>query len=187
MSLTFYDVPYVTDPDILQNEKTILTKDKVSNYKFYKLDNQTLISFVINDPASYQLIPHMELAVTDNQVISSDSNLATFSGRISDPKAIIKVSLNSKELTDVLSGIDPQTGSFSFAAELDEGSNLIELSATSDYGKIDKIVRMVQYQKPSTARIVTSKGISPINIIAIGLAVLAIALIWAIRLLARRK
>lgn len=187
LEITYYDVPFVYNPDVIKDDETILTKDKLSNYKFYIIDNKTQVSFIINEAGSYQLIPHFEVYITDNQGIKNDNNLTTFSGRISDPKALITVKLNSNEIKDAVSGIEPATGSFSFSVNLIEGTNIIEIDATSEYGKVEGIKRIVQFY--STAKKVEQEkaGISPVNIAALVLAVVAIILIWALHSTRKRK
>lgn len=187
LEVTYYDVPFVFNPDVLKDESSTLTSDKLTNYKFYIIDNNTQVSFLIKEAGAYKLIPHFELDISDNQTIKSDINLATFSGRISDPKAIINIKLNSADAKDAVSGIDPATGSFSFAVNLIEGTNLIEAEATSDYGKIAKISKIVQFYSTLKPSEVEKKGIDPLNIAAIVLAALVIIMIWAVYSLRKKR
>ncbi|MDD5341489.1 MAG: hypothetical protein PHC97_03605 [Patescibacteria group bacterium] len=185
LAVTYYDVPFIFDPDILKDGKTVLTKDKVSNYKFFIIDNQTEVSFLLKDAGEYKLIPHFELYVNDNQQVQSENGLATFSGRISDTGAKIAISLNNQEVKDAVKSIDPGTGSFSFTVNLIPGTNLISASAESAFGAIDKITKTVQYQsglKPSEA-----KQISPYNIAAIILALAIVVIVLLVHYFKKRK
>jgi len=188
IELTFYNLPYVWDLDILKDDQTVLAKDKLENFNSAIVDDKLQISFVIHDAGSYKAIPHFELNITDNQEIKTASNLATFTGRISDPKAIIKISLNGKELPNSPL-IDAQKGEFTLTVQLQAGPNLIEANATSQFGKIEKITKIVNYIPPTIPAIEKGglAGISPINVVAIGLAILAIILIIALRYLVKRK
>ncbi|MBN1325655.1 hypothetical protein JW977_01585 [Candidatus Falkowbacteria bacterium] len=187
LEITYYDVPFVYNPDVYKDEEITLTKDQLTNYKFYIIDNKTQVSFIIKEAGAYKLIPHFEVYITDNQVIKTDTNLATFSGRISDPKALINVKLNSNEVKGAVSGVEPATGSFSFAVNLSEGTNIIEIAATSEFGKIEEIKKIVQFYSTLKQPTQEKEGISPINIAAVILAVVAILLIWALHSTRKRK
>jgi hypothetical protein len=187
LEITYYDVPFVYNPDVLKDDKTVLTKDKLSNYKFYIIDNKTQVSFIINEAGAYKLIPHFELYISDNQVVRTENATATFSGRISDPKATIALVVNGNELKDAVKNIDAQTGSFSFSVDLVEGTNLIEAQPSSEFGKVDKINKIVQYYSTTKKTAQGKEGISPINIAAIVLAVIAIIMIWALHSTRKRK
>lgn len=187
LEITYYNLPFVWDPDVLKDDDEVLTKDKLENYRSYVIDDNYQVSFVIKEAGAYRLIPHFELYITDNQEIKKASNLVTFTGRISDPKAVIKISLNSKELKDFKPAIDLQKGEFTFSAELLEGSNLIEAEAQSEYGKIDKITKIVQYLPPQAGPVAEKEVISPVNIAVIVLAILAIILIISLRYLVKKK
>jgi len=187
LQITYYDLPFVWDPDVLKDDEQILSKDKLGNFSSYIIDDKAEISFVIKEPGDYKLIPHFELYIADNQEIKTASNQATFTGRISDPNAVIKIILNGKELSDLRPTIDPQRGEFTISLELQEGPNLIEAQAQSDYGKVEKITKVVQYILPVSNKVVEQKGISPLNIAAICLAILAILLLILIRYLAKKK
>jgi len=187
LELTFYDIPFVWEADILKDERNVISKDTIGDFRSYTIDNQAQISFVIKEAGSYKLIPHFELYIADNQEIKKDSNLTTFSGRISDPKAAIVIFLNGQELKNLKPAIDPLRGEFTFAVELLDGPNLIEAKANSEYGKIDKISKIVQYIPPTNAQPVEQKGISYFNIAAIILAILAIILIVVTRYLVKKR
>ena len=186
LEITYYDVPFVFNPDVAK-DITTLSSEKLSNYKFFIIDGSTEVSFIINEPGAYKLIPHFEVYISDNQIIKSDTNLTTFSGRISDPKAIVSVKLNSLDVKNTVSGIEPSTGSFSFAVNLIEGTNLIEVQATSEYGKVANISKIIQFQSTVKQTGTEKKGIDPLNIAAIVLAVIAVIMIWAVRSLSKRK
>lgn len=187
LELTYYDLPFVWDPDVLKDDNEVITKDKLENYSSYIIDNKSQVAFTIKEAGSYRLVPHFELYIADNQEINKASNLSTFTGRISDPKAIIKISLNGKELTDIKPTIDQQRGEFTFSVALLEGPNLIEAQAQSEYGKINKITKIIQYLPPTPGKVAAKSSISPLNIVAIGLAVLAIILIIVLRYLVKKK
>ncbi|MCX6743111.1 MAG: hypothetical protein NT116_02625, partial [Candidatus Parcubacteria bacterium] len=141
LELTFYDIPFVWDADILKNDSEVIAKEA--------------------------------------------SDLTTFSGRISDPKAAITIFLNGQELKNLKPAQDPLRGEFTFAVKLLEGPNLIEAKVQSEYGKIDKISKIVQYLPPTSVQPAAKKEISYFNIAAIVLAILAIILIVATRYLVK--
>jgi ABC-type antimicrobial peptide transport system permease subunit len=187
LAVTFYDVPYVYDPIILK-DGVALDKSKLSNYKFFAIDNQTEVSFVINDAGEYKLVPQFSLDISDNQQVQSENGQAIFSGRISDPGAKITISLNNQEVPNAVSSVDQKTGSFSFALNLIPGANLIQANAQSAFGNIDKITKTVQYQSALKQQPTqTSSGISPYNLAAIVLAALAIIMILLIFYLSKRQ
>jgi len=187
LEITYYDVPFVYNPDVYKDEEIILTKDQLTNYKFYIIDNKTQVSFIIKEAGAYKLIPRFEAYITDNQVIKTEKGLTTFSGRISDPKAVITIKLNSNEVKNAVSKIEPTTGSFSFALDLSEGTNIIEIDAISEYGKVEGIKKIVQYYSTLKQPTQEQEGINPVNVAAIILAVVAILLIWALHSTHKRK
>jgi hypothetical protein len=185
LEVTYYDVPFVYNPDIIKDGK-ILSRDKVGNYKFFIIDNQTEVSFIINEAGDYKLAPHFEVYINDNQLVESENGQATFSGRISDSGAKITIVLNNQEVKDAITSIDPSTGSFSFTVQLIPGANLIEASALSAFGNLDKITKTVQYQS-GLKPVVEKREISPFNIAAVILALVAIILILWIHHLSKQK
>ena len=189
LNITYYDLPFVWDPDILQNDTIVITKDKLENYQYVIYDNKPQVSFTIKEAGKYQLIPHLDVYIQDNQKIRSANPVAVFSARISDPKAQIRVDLNGAEQKDLNIQIDPTMGEFSLALTLIPGSNLIQIAATSEFGQLAKINRIVEYIPPVNSQTKTAKssGISPFNIAAVVLAILAIIFLWAIKRLAKKK
>ncbi len=187
LELTFYDLPYVWDPDILKDDQFILKPEELENFHSAIVDDKPQISFIIREFGSYRVVPHLELYIADNQEISQENNVANFSGRISDPKAIIKISLNGQDLEDLHPKIDAKTGEFSFPLELAEGTNLIQAEAESTYGPIAKETRIIHYQPTESQPAKTKEEISPIYYMIGLLFVLAIILIFAIRNLVKKK
>ncbi len=187
LEVTYYDLPYVWNPDILKDDQFILKPEEIENFQSAIVDDKPQISFTINEAGSYRVVPHLELYIADNQEITQANNVVSFSGRISDPKAVIKISLNGKTLDDLHPQIDSKTGEFSFPLELAEGTNLIEAEAESNYGPIAKETRIVHYQLAGTQEPKTKEEISPIYYMIGLLLVLAIILIFAIRNLVRKK
>ncbi|MCX6744482.1 MAG: hypothetical protein NTX82_03090 [Candidatus Parcubacteria bacterium] len=187
LDITYYDLPYVWDPDILKNGTDTLTKDKMENYHYVIFDNKPQVSFTVKEGGVYQLVPHLEIFITDNQKIQGSKDTATFSGRISDPKAQIAIALNGKELDELNILADPVKGEFSFSLKLLPGTNLIEVKVISELGTLPKITKLVQYLAPEISQPKEQAGISPFNLIALGLAVLAIVFIFAIWRLAKKR
>jgi hypothetical protein len=186
---TYYDLPYVWDPDVLQNETAVIAKDKLENYHYVIYDNKPQVSFTIKDADKYQLIPHLEVYISDNQKIINANPLTAFTARISDPKAVIRVDLNSVEQKDLDIQISPTKGEFTMALALAPGSNLIQVQAVSEFGSIAKITKVVEYNPPASTNTGTEKesGISLFNLVVIGLAAFAIILLWIIKRMAKRR
>ncbi|OGY41290.1 MAG: hypothetical protein A2Y67_00600 [Candidatus Buchananbacteria bacterium RBG_13_39_9] len=187
LEITYYNLPYIWDPDVLMNEESVLSKDKLENYHYVLYDNKPQVSFVIKEAGSYKLIPHLEIYLEDNFKVEGQKKQLDITGRISDPKAIIKVNLNGKELKDLEVKIDALKGNFVFPVELVEGSNLLEIKTTSEYGDLAKIVKIIQYLPQKTETTQEKAIISPLNIAAIVLAIIAIILILAIRRLSKKR
>lgn len=187
LEITFYDLPYVWDPDVFKNDEIVLAKDKLEDYHFVIYDNKPQITFKVREGGSYQLIPHLELFIADNAQIRSEKNELKISGRISDPSAILQISLNGKELKDLGVKPDSQKGDFNFTVQLLEGPNLIQVQANSEYGEIDRINKIIQFLPPSAAKPEEKGGISPLNIVAIVLAIIAVIFIIAIARIVRKK
>jgi hypothetical protein len=187
LQLTFYKVPYVWEADILKDGKDILTKDKVENYHNTTIDGENQISFIIKEAGSYKLIPRFELTISDNQEIKNKTNPVTFYGRISDLEAQIKLSLNGKEIKDFKPEINSKTGEFSFVLDLLDGPNMIQAEAKSSYGELPKINKIIQFKPTETTKPLQEEKFSPLNIIAIVLAVITIILIYVLSRMARKK
>ncbi len=187
LDITYYDLPFIWDPDILKNETEVIAKENITNYHYVIFDNKPQVSLTLNEGGVYQLVPHLQVFITDNQKIQGSKNEATFNGRISDPKAKIVISLNGKDLDDLGVLVDPLKGEFNFTLKLLSGTNLIEVKAISEYGTLPKITKLVQYLAPETFLPKEKTFISPFNLIAVGLAILAIIFIFAIRRLAKKR
>jgi hypothetical protein len=188
LELTFYDLPYVWEPDILKDNAYVLQEDEMENFRSAIVDDQAQVSFIIRGAGGYAVVPRLEVYIKDNQEIKAADNQATFTGRISDPTAIINISLNNKELKDLQPQIDPNTGEFSFIVELIEGANLIEIKAETNYGEIDPVRKIVQYQQTAPETTVNEKDIfNPIYYVVIFLAFLALVLVIAIIYLVKTK
>jgi hypothetical protein len=189
LEITYYDLPYVWDPDILKNDTEVLSKDKMENYHYVIYDNKPQVSFTINEAGKYQLIPHLEVNIQDNQKITNANPLVTFTARISDPKAVVTVDLNGTEQKDIDIKIDQAKGEFSMALTLIPGTNLIQIEAKSEFGAIAKVTKTVEYISSAPADSDTEKesGLSPFNIAAIVLAVLATLLLWIIKRMAKKR
>ncbi|MCX6740087.1 MAG: hypothetical protein NTZ49_02565 [Candidatus Parcubacteria bacterium] len=188
LEVTFYDLPFVFEPDLLKNDDQLITKDKIEGYHFFIYNDKPQLSLILKEGGKYRLVPRLEVYITDNQKIYANDKSNTFSGKISDPNAQINVSLNGKEITSDIKP-DSEQGSFSFELNLVTGANLIEVRAESAYGKLDKVSRIVDYISTTKENTQTedNKLFSPINIIAIVLAFIAVIFIWAIRHLAKKK
>jgi hypothetical protein len=189
LEVTYYDLPYVWDPDIFKNETEVLAKDKMENYHYVIYDNKPQVSFTIKEAGKYRLIPHLEVNIKDNQKIINANPLTTFTARISDPKAVVRVDLNGTEQKNPDVKIDQAKGEFSMALALLPGSNLIQVEAKSEFGTIAKINKIVEYIAPAASNSGAEKesGLSPFNIAAIVLAVLAIILLWIIKRMAKKR
>ncbi len=187
LELTFYDISFVWEPDILKDNEFVLVEEDIENFHSAVVDDESQISFIIREGGSYRIIPRFELYITDNQKITTESNEAKFSGRISDPTALITISLNGKELKNLEPKIDPETGEFSFSLELTEGANLIEAEAESVYGEVDKITRIINYQPTVEKAIEKEEIFNPVYYIIIILIILAIVLIATIVYLVKKK
>lgn len=187
LELTFYDLPYVWEPNILKDNAYILVEDEIENFRSAIVDDKAQISFIIRETGGYGVVPRLEIYIKDNQEIKTADNKATFTGRISDPAAIIKISLNNKELKDLQPKIDPATGEFSFVLELSEGANLIEAEAVTAYGEIAPITKIVQYQQIDQMAVSETDIFNPIYYVVIILGFLALVLIIAIVYLVKTK
>nr|MBD3359290.1 hypothetical protein [Candidatus Buchananbacteria bacterium] len=188
VELTFYNLPYVWEPDILKDNAYVLEEDEIENFNSVIVDDQAQVSFIVREAGGYGVVPRLEVYIKDNQEIKSADNQATFTGRISDPAAIINISLNNKELKDLQPQIDPNTGEFSFIVELIEGANLIEVEAETNYGEIDPVRKIVQYQQTVPEITVNENDIfNPIYYIVIILVFLGLVLVIAIIYLVKTK
>jgi len=187
LQVTFYDLPFVWAPDILQNDRDTLTKDNFSKWTLETIDDKVQLSLVINKGGSYKIVPHFELSIVDSQVVKTQDKATSFNGRISDPEAVIKINFNGQDLDNIKPVIDPQTGEFSFGVPLVEGVNLIVANAQSQYGQLPKITKIVRYNPAAVFKPQGQTGISPINIIGIVIAVLIIVLLFIWRQLARKR
>ncbi len=187
LEVTFYDLPYVWEPDVLKDDMTLLGKADVKGYHYLIYDNQPQFKMIIDQAGIYRLVPRLEFYTADNQKLYEGKE-SIFSGKISDPMAKVKISLNGKEAIADLKP-DSENGEFSFKLDLVPGANLIEIQAESALGRLDKISRVVDFvsTKKETNQNSENKGISPLNLIAVGLALVAIVFIWAIRHLARKR
>ncbi|MCX6745690.1 MAG: hypothetical protein NTX00_01580 [Candidatus Parcubacteria bacterium] len=186
LRLTFYQVPYVWDPDILK-DNIVLTKDKIENYNFASIDEENQVTFLIKEAGDYKLIPHFELYLTDNQEIKNKANPVTLEGRISDGQAGFKINLNDLEIKADQIQLDPKTGQFSFAANLNDGPNLIKVEATSSYSDLQPITKIIQYFPIGKIKETGSPQISPANFIAIGIAIILIILIYILVRMSKKK
>jgi hypothetical protein len=189
LQVTYYDLPFVWDPDILQNDTTVISKDKLENYHYVIYDNKPQVNFTIEEAGKYQLIPHLEVYIQDNQKIKSANPVVVFSARISDPKALIRVDLNGTEQKDLNIQIDQAKGEFTMALTLIPGSNLIQIEAKSEFGQVAKKNKTVEYIPPVNPDTGTEKesGLSPFNVAAVVLAILAIVFLWLIKRLAKKR
>jgi|GEM_PF-1788283 len=186
LSLTFYQVPYVWDPDIMKDD-AVLPKDKIENYNFATIDEENQVTFLIKDAGDYKLIPHFELYLTDNQEIKNKDNPVTLEGRISDGQAGLKININDLEIKADQIQLDPKTGQFSFAANLNDGPNLIKVQATSTYGDLQPITKIIQYFPIGKIKETSSPQISPANLIAMGIAIILIILIYILARMSKKK
>jgi hypothetical protein len=190
LELTFYNLPFVWEPDIIKDNAFVLDKSQIDNLHSAIVDNKPRLSFIIKEAGGYNLVPHLELSITDNQQIKSANNYATFTGRISDPKANLKIFLNNQELTEQKPKIDIETGEFEFKANLTTGNNLIEVKAESEYGQIPTASKIVNYQplintNGQTATTIT--GISPLYYLIFILGFFLVILLGAIIYLVRKR
>lgn len=185
LRLTFYQVPYIWDPDILK-DNSVLPKDKIENYSFASVDEENQVSFLIKGAGDYKLVPHLELYLTDNQEIKNKVNPVNLEGRISDALAQLKINLNDTEIKADQIKLDPKTGQFSFAANLNDGPNLIKLEAKSSYGDLQPITKIIQYFPVEKIKEV-SPQIHPANLIALGIAIISIILIYILVRISKKK
>jgi len=188
LEITYYDLPYVWEPDIIKDDQFILENEEIENFRSKVVDDKSQISFIIREAGGYRIIPRLELYIEDNLKITDLVNHPPFAGRISDPTANLTISLNGKELKDKEVTIDSQTGDFSFRLDLIDGSNLIEIEADSVFGEIAKVTKIVHYQdKTQVAQEPEAKYLNPIYYVIGGLLVLGIILIFVIRFLVKNK
>lgn len=186
LEITFYDLPFVWEPDISKDDDFILSDEELVGFYSAVLDDMSLISFVINEAGSYRVVPHLELYIADNQEITSEDNVTNFSGRISDPDAVLTFNLNGKKVKNLKPQINAKTGEFVFALELIDGANLIEVETQSNYGEINKITKIVHFQEP-LAQVQEKNTMNPVYFIISLLILLGVLLVLAIRFLLKKK
>jgi len=188
LEITYYDLPYVWEPDIIKDDQFVLEMEEIESFRSKVVDNESQISFIIREAGGYRVIPRLEFYVEDNLEITDLDNQPPFTGRISDPTAVLKISLNGKELKEKEIKIDPETGDFSFRLDLIQGSNLIEIEAESVFGEIAKVTKIVQYQeKTADTPAPEAKYLNPLYYVVGGLIALGIILIFVIRFLVKNK
>ncbi|HDQ22960.1 MAG TPA: hypothetical protein ENN28_03235 [Candidatus Uhrbacteria bacterium] len=65
LELTFYDLPYVWEPDILKDDLFIL--EKIENLNLAIVDDQPRLSFIIREGGFYRIVPNLKLYIPENQ------------------------------------------------------------------------------------------------------------------------
>lgn len=188
IEITFYDLPYIWEPNVIKDDQFILEQEEIENFHSAVVNEKSQISFIIEEAGGYRVIPNLVLYIEDNTEIKQKSNNYLLTGRISDPFATVQIKLNGHSLSSTPE-IDPRKGDFTFSVELTEGANLIEINAQSNYGEIPKVTRIIQF-KPTTSNdnVEEVGGIfDPLYYIIGFLIILAIVLIFAIKYLVKKK
>ncbi len=187
LEITYYNLPYVWEPNIVKDGAYILEENEIESYSSVVVDGKPQISFEVRETGSYNIVPKLDLYIQDNQKVVSAQSTQTFTGRISDPNAKLFFRLNNEDLS-IQPEIDKKTGEYSFSLDLEQGSNLIEVEAVSEYAKVPKINKIVQYSTGETHQVDTrSDAFNPIYYIIIALGVLALFLAGAIIYLMKTK
>lgn len=188
LEVTFYDLPYVWEPDVVKDDQFVLEGDELGNFQSALVDGKSQISFLISEGGGYRIVPKIVLYVEDDQEIKQEDNTYKFTGRISDPLASVLISLNGKEQNNINIQMDQQTGEFEFELDLVEGANLIEIESQSSYGQLANISKIIHYKKDLGGDVVEKQDLfNPLYFVAVVLIILAVVLVVAIIYLVKKK
>lgn len=179
MELFLYRVPFVWDPDITHDGVDI-SRDKVSRYTRTTIDGIDTISFIVTEPGLYRLRPRLDIFLDAES--STRRSPLTVNGRVADPKAVVRATVNTTDLPADSISIDQRTGQFSLNIPLDPGSNILIVRALSDYGDAATVTRLIYFEQLGVAVPRPQQEASPMVFLALALGVVTVGLVVAIRL-----
>lgn len=181
VEFTFYGSPFVWDPAVTI-DGVVADQSAFQRFSRTTIDGIDVVSFITNAPGVYALVPKLDLQFDNEKTVKQAS--FPFTGRVSDPKAKVRITVNTTDIPASAVTVDPSTGEFSATALLANGSNIIIARADSQYGEAAPVNRLVIFEeKPVT--VPAKRELSPIVFLAAALFVVMVGLVIAVRM-ARR-
>ncbi len=178
VEITFYKVPFVWDPAI-ERDRIVLEAKQIQRYTRTTIDDLDVISFIVSQPGAYRLVPKVDLLLENESTVRRTP--LNVNGRVSDPAARVKVTVNTDDLDQTAIVLDQKTGEFTVRANLLPGSNIIIARAESALGEAAPVSKLVYYEQPATPA-APERTISPLVFLAAALIIVAIGLVLAVRL-----